>query len=304
MPHNARHRPQPRKPLPKPQRPERRKTRVTAIVGFQCQDALLMCADSEQSIGTEAKSQTRKIDSFGTRGGNVAIGGAGDVDFIEYVKHQLREAMHRDPPTPENAHLWMESFAKDVWNAVVRPCRGFPLEEIPRADFLIGLKLKKEYALYKWERNMIHPVPNTEHVSIGSGRTLSEALLAELGSLFLPTHQMLLYAVRVMLRVKQLAQGCGGKTEAVILLRDIPLTMRPATIQIDRIEYLVETRDRFLLERGIGFISGQTHVGENGPLNEQDNLAEQAELLKRLKSNYEKTVPDLISWYQHHEIRF
>jgi len=304
MPHNLRREPLPRKPDPKAKRPEKRKTRVTAIVGFQCQDALLMCADSEQSIGTESKSQIRKIDSFGTRGGNVAIGGAGDMDFIEYVKHQLRQALHRDPPTPENADLWMESFAKDVWNAVVRPCRGFPLEHIPSADFLIGLKLKKEYSLYKWERNLIHPIPSTEHVSIGSGRTQSEALLADLGSLFLPAHQMLLYAVRVMLRVKQLAQGCGGKTEVVILLRDIPLTMRPATIQIDRIEYLVEMMDRFLLERSIGFISGQIKTGEHGPLNEQENLAEQTEILKRLKASYEKIVPDLISWYQRQEITF
>jgi hypothetical protein len=304
MLHNARHRPLPRKLDPKPTRPETRKTRVTAIVGFQCQDALLMCADSEQSVGTDSKSQIRKIDSFGIGGASVVIGGAGDMDFIEYVKHKLRQNISDEPPTPDNADLWMESFARDVWKAVIRPCRGFPPDDIPAADFLIGLKLKKEYTLYKWERNLVHPVPPTSHTSIGSGRTQSEALLADLGSLYLPAHQMLLYAVRVMLRVKQLAQYCGGKTEAVILLREVPLTMRPATAQIDRIEYLVETMDRFWLDRCVAFISGQKTIGEHGMLNEQDDLAQQAELLRRLKARYEKIVPDLISWYQRHDVSF
>jgi hypothetical protein len=126
--------------------------------------------------------------------------------------------------------------------------------------------------------------------------------MADLGSLFLPVHQMLLYAVRVMLRVKQLAQGCGGKTEAVILLKDGVMTMRPGTIKIDRIEYLVEAMDRFLLDRCVSFISGQT--GEHGTLSEQDDLAEQAESLKKLKARYEQIVPDLISWYRNQEIRF
>jgi hypothetical protein len=62
--------------------------------------------------------------------------------------------------------------------------------------------------------------------------------------------------------------------------------------------------DRFWLGRCVGFISGQKTIGEHGILNEQDDLAEQAELLRRLKARYEKIVPDLISWYQRHEITF
>lgn len=85
MLHNLRHRPLPRKPEPKVKRPEKRKKRVTVIAGFQCTDALLMCADSEQSIGSDSKSQTRKIGCFTTGGIGAAIGGAGDSDFIEYV---------------------------------------------------------------------------------------------------------------------------------------------------------------------------------------------------------------------------
>ncbi|HKR10918.1 MAG TPA: hypothetical protein VJT15_02580 [Pyrinomonadaceae bacterium] len=270
---------------------------MTAIVGFQCSDALLMCADSEQSIGTDSKSQIRKIDSFAIGGAGVAIGGAGDMDLIEYVKHQLEQGLRREIPTPENADAWMESFAKNIWKTVIRPCRGLPPEHIPGADFLIGLQLQGEPTLYKWERNLIHPLPRVSHTSIGSGRVQSEALLADLDSLYLPAHQMLLYAVRVMLRVKQLVQGCGGITEAVLLLND-GLIMRPATRQIGNIENLAESMDRTLLNRGVSLIAGAVHTDV------QTDLDELTDTLKRFRASYEKIVPDLFSWYQKGEIRF
>ena len=91
---------------------------------------------------------------------------------------------------------------------------------------------------------MVHAVPRTSHTSIGSGITQSTSLLADLDPFYLPVHQMLLYAVRAMLRVKQLAQGCGGKTEAVLLMND-GFIMKPATIKIDDIEYLIEELDGF-----------------------------------------------------------
>lgn len=294
MLHNKRHGPLPRKP--KITRPEKRK-RVTIIAGFQCEDALLICADSEQSIGTDSKSQTRKIESFMSRGPGVAIGGAGDGDLIEYVQYELKQRLDRDSPQPDDAEAWLRSFVKDIWNTCIKPYRGFATELVPDASFLIGFQMRGGYRLYKWERNTVWLVPRNTHTSIGIGVIQSEPLLAELQQFYLPAHQMLLYAVRAMLRVKQLVQGCGGKTEAVLLLND-GLIMQPATMQIDAIEYLVEQMDHFLLEHFAGFIAGHTRTDD------QEYLNEQVELLKRFKQRYEKIVPDLISWYRDGEIRF
>jgi hypothetical protein len=230
-------------------------------------------------------------------GAGVAIGGAGDSDLIEYVQYELKQSFDQDAPSPEDADAWLRLFAKDIWNACVRPYRGFATELVPDASFLIGLQMKGGPSLYKWERNTLWPVPKNTHTSIGIGVIQSEPLLAELQQFYLPAHQMLLYAVRAMLRVKQLVQGCGGKTEAVLLLND-GFIMRPATIKIDLIEYLVEEMDHFLLERCVGFIAGHTHTDNQKYLNEQ------VELLKRFKQRYEKIVPDLISWYRDGEIRF
>lgn len=292
MLHNTRHRPPPRKP--EITRHEKRK-RVTVIAGFQCLDALLICADTEQGISqTYSKSQIGKIESFISGGAGIAIGGAGDGDLIAYVQHELKQRFDQSLSSPDAADVWMQSFARDIWNECVEPYRGFATELVPDASFLIGLQMRGVYSLYKWERNTVWPIPRNIHTSIGIGVIQSEPLLAELQDFSLPAHQMLLYAVRAMLRVKQLVQGCGGKTEAVLLLNDGTI-MRPAIIKIDLIEYLVEEMDRFLLKRCAGFIAGHR---------DQEDLNEQTELLKRFKQRYEKIVPDLISWYRDGEIRF
>jgi hypothetical protein len=293
MPHNLRREPLPRKPDPKVKRPEKRKKRVTVIAGFQCRDALLMCADSEQSLPGDSKSQIRKIDSFAAAGFRVAIGGAGDMDLIEHVQYQLKQAFNQNPPSREKVDAWMEGFARNIWDACVVPYSGLASAP-PDADFIIGLQIGGENILYKWERDMIHPVPRTTHTSIGSGIIQSAPLLAALDPFYLPAHQMLLYAVRAMLRVKQLAQGCGGKTEAVLLMNDGFIIM-PATREIDAIEYLVEEMDHFLLDSAVGFIAG--HVNTNV----DTDLSDHAEVLKRFKTNYEKTVPTLFSWYRQRE---
>lgn len=190
----------------------------------------------------------------------------------------------------------MEEFAKEMWDAFVGPYQGLMCEP-PGADFLIGLQTRGDPVLYKWERDMIHPLPKGTHTSIGSGLVQSAPLLADLDSFYFPAHHMLLYAVRVMLRVKRLVQGCGGNTEAVLLMND-GFIMKPATIQIERIEHLVEGMDRFFLESSMGFIAGHR---ETDP---QEDLNKQTESLKQFKQRYEKIVPDLFSWYEKGEIRF
>lgn len=57
--------------------------------------------------------------------------------------------------------------------------------------------------------------------------------------------------------------------------------------------------DNFLLDPGAGFVAGHMKMGD-----QEDHLNELAELLKRFKTQYEKTVPDLFSWYRDGEIRF
>lgn len=271
----------------KPQRLGKRK-RVTIIASFQCTDGLLMCADSEQATTSESKSQMRKIQKFNLPPhGYVAVGGAGDDgNIIDYIQYELFKKLGSNCPQWEEADSWLQGFATDMWNTCIRPYRGFAYQLVPSISFLIGLQMHGSYRLYKWERNFVYEIPRNQHASIGIGIAQSESLLNDLQFTF-PAKQMLFYAVRMMLRVKQLVQGCGGKTEVIFLGND-GIVVIPATTNIDAIEYLAEEADNFLIEKVLQFVCSPAKPDEDA------ELKQQLDDLRRFKAQYERLVPKFL----------
>src|SRR6185369_5277601 len=123
MPHNLRREPLPRKPDPEPARLRKRK-RVTIIAAFQCRDGLLMCADSEQGIGDQIKSQTRKIRLFKASRYSVGIGGSGDGSLIDYIQYELRQRIALERPEWKSVDSWLRAFSVDMWRTCIGPYRG------------------------------------------------------------------------------------------------------------------------------------------------------------------------------------
>jgi len=283
MLHNARHEPLPRKPDPEPARLRKRK-RVTIIAAFQCTDGLLMCADSEQTLSSESKSQMRKIFISGHSFGKVAIGAAGDGSLIDYVQQRLHRNLTHNHPTLETFEGWLVNEAYQIFELYVQPYGAFPDGYIPEMEMLIGLQMNGQHRLYKWERNFVYPIPLTSHTSIGIGTLQSEHLISQY-PYHLTGRETLLYAVRIMLRVKQLVQGCGGKTEVAFLGDDGIRTTLP-TSYIDAIEYLVEDMDGSLFGQGIGFISTPSSPGLDEVM-----LNTLIDHLKHYKAKYEEIFP-------------
>lgn len=283
MLHNLRHEPPSHKPRPKPSRLGKRK-RVTIIAAFQCSDGLLMCADSEQTISVESKSQTRKIFASRYDFGSVAIGGAGDASLIEYVQQRLHRDLTFNPPTLATFESSLVTYADDVFDKQIRPYATFPSNYIPEFELLIGLQMNGEYRLYRWERNFVYHVPSG-HTSIGIGTLQSESLMGNQQLLWLPANQMLFSALRMMLRVKQLVQGCGGKTEVLCLSNDGSLISLP-TRYIDAIEHLVDEVDMALFLGPLAFVAGHRWNDEG----EEVELKAEADSLKRFKAKYEKLI--------------
>ena len=64
--------------------------RVTAIVGFNYLDGVLMLADTEESLGEGAKSECDKLYRFSFPGGTVIAGGAGDSHLIDCANQEMQ----------------------------------------------------------------------------------------------------------------------------------------------------------------------------------------------------------------------
>jgi hypothetical protein len=246
--------PCPKIPFPNPARLHRRK-RVTIIAGFQCVDGIILCADTEQGYGSTSsnKSQTRKARLFPFPGGFLAIAGAGDGGLIDYTILSLVRHLGTTQYDLANLESVLNEYARRIFREHIRPYAGFPLDYVPDISFLIAVQTGGQCRLFKWERNYCYAVPPMTHTSIGIGMIQSEQLISE-QQFFLPIEQMLLYAVRLMNRVKKLVQGCGGKTEVFSLHAD-GRANGYGILTVDAIESLTDEIDNFYLEHALAFVA-------------------------------------------------
>jgi hypothetical protein len=177
-----------------------------------------MCSDTEQSLAEISKSQVRKVPVLVLGKATVAIGGAGDGDLIDFVTQDLTKYLLREDFDIHSIEGVLDAYAKKIFRDNILPYSGFHHSRVPDANFLIAVAVNGNSKLFKWERNYSYAVPPMHHTSIGIGVLQSEQLLSEI-QFHYPSDWMLFFAVRMMQKVKQLVQGCGGKTEIAFLLR-------------------------------------------------------------------------------------
>src|SRR5687768_17604375 len=88
MPHNTRHTPLPRKPHPKITR-RRKRRRVTLIAAFRCDDGLVLCADSLETLDG-VPVPVRKLEPLDCGAYWLAVGGSGNGDLIDGFNESLQ----------------------------------------------------------------------------------------------------------------------------------------------------------------------------------------------------------------------
>jgi hypothetical protein len=193
------------------------------------------------------------------------------------IKLLIRE-LAANPPDWNSFESILKEYATAVFRAHIKPYAKFDPDYIPRIEFLIALRHGDGLRLYRWDNDIAYELTGLRHSSIGVGTLQSESLIDQV-QFYMSADQMLFFAVRVMLRVKQLVQGCGGKTEVSFLRRD-GTVRRFQTAVIDALENLIEDADRFLSEGVLGFISSDAR-----PENE-NALSVYMEPLRQFRDRY------------------
>jgi hypothetical protein len=281
--------PRPFSPYSNPPRLHRRK-RVTIIAGFQCTDGMLLCADTEQSLGNETKSQAHKIQVLHLENLKAAVGGSGDAPLCEFVTRGIFERLTHCKNNLDEIEDELKAYCRKIFTENMRVWRGFPKEFIPEVSFLIAIASSKGSRMFKWENNLLSPLHPQQHSSIGVGVLQSETLIQDI-QFYYPSRQMLFFAVRMMQKVKQLVQGCGGKTEVVFLNQGGKLTWRPGIFKIDEIEHVSAMADEFLNYYALSFISGV--VDQNLP-NDDSVFRTHKEAMLNLRKEYLELLPSVI----------
>ncbi len=198
------------KPLPLPY--VKRLPRVkwmTAIVGLNCTDGVLLLADTEETISQESKAECDKLSILQFPHGRMLLGGAGTAHFIHYAEQAIqREFLQTARNWPEIL-VDVNGLYKKINKETLGFYKGFAREYIPDGiDLLTAINADGQTVLFCWENASVVAVEPRAHASIGCGIYQTHALLRDL-NLRMGADGMLFYGVRLMRQAKRGVVGVG-----------------------------------------------------------------------------------------------
>ena len=261
---------------------------MTAIAGFQCPDGILLCADSEETLSSDSKSQARKIKFLSLGSIRVLIGDAGTSSLIEYSTQELIKRLINKNWNWDSIEVELQHHAKQIFRENIRPYAVYPRDDRPEIQSLIAVQTDQECRLFKWTNNFVMEVPRHSHTSIGFGIIQSERLITAY-SFYLPFEQMLFFAVRIMKEVKETVRDCGGNTE-VRVLRNDGTSILYSTKDIHEVEYLSQGIDDVFSEHVLTFICNPADLSETAT-NQQLKMI--SDVVASFRRNY-KSLPILL----------
>lgn len=206
-------------------RKNRKKTRVTIVVGIICKDAIVLACDSQTTEGAAKRTDTTKISALECSGGGVLIAEAGDCTLsgkvVESLAVQLKSSVIDDYRKPADmAQDTVAAMKRDLsrlnnWESLPEMTQNY-LDENPFSLMLAYYHQTKPY-LY-----VLNSVPGFAtmakgFVAIGCGATVGEFILGRAGVTEMDTGDALTAAIYTVEEVKRVDIYCGGPTKAAVL---------------------------------------------------------------------------------------
>lgn len=253
------------RPRPKPERLPRRKA-VTIAAGLLCDDGVVICADTEETITEERKYKTDKItvaqeyvsENMVLRyifpavqsvvpqvrekklQWSIAITGAGHSDWVQaYIQGMTRDVFPKISEKPTCGAF--ESLLKDHTQCFFdKYLKGYAenSEQRPQACMIIALSFGgMEGAMYRTNANVVIRGEWHPHISVGIGAPLFQHLADDLIKSSYSMKQNAAIATYIMNRVKTDVPSCGGNTHIVMIGQDGTVETIP-TRRIKELEIL------------------------------------------------------------------
>ena len=270
---------------------------MTAIVGFNCLNGVMMMSDTEETTSGFTKSSCDKLYRFIFPLGTVITGGAGNAHLIDCANQELQQTLASGFSMLDSSSLDGEAVRK----ALNEFAAGFYTQTAardPNAAFemLIAVNIsKKQTLLFRWIGNRVLYIRPDRHDVIGSGAIQIHPMLEDFQ--LTPTADVALFCgVRMMFYAKRIIQGVGGKTEAVVLLND-GASLFYGTINTEKIEKLVQNFDDYLLKFVYTSVS---HMGREFPEETENNItqgfANVPDVLKSFRDKYREILDNPDRW--------
>lgn len=264
---------------------------VTIIAGFQCVDGVVLCADTQETIGGLSKLNVPKLrcepPNFAVGFGfpsdlAVAFCGAGSGPFIDKLVDRAWEEA-RQGADFDDACLRIEGSIKEVYREygqIYQP--GF----VPEAELIYGVRMDERSGLFQ----AVGPLVNEKsgYVSGGMGCYLANFLASRMHGSHLSVRQGIIIAAFVLFQTKEHVDGCGGESH-IAVLRDRATSGKVDSKRVESLTSLLAQADR-----SVGEIL--VHCADLG-LSKNDFLSKSVEIVELLETVREHEVGQLKEHY-------
>jgi 20S proteasome alpha/beta subunit len=184
---------------------------VTIVAGFRFNGGVILCADTQETIGEYSKSWTPKLvvkptpwyanDSPDDL--MIAFGGAGDGPFTDKIIDRAWE----DVQTATSYDEACNQIEQSIKNTHREYGQIFQNGYLPDVELVYGVKMHGHSKLFKSSGPLVKEV---DYAAAGIGMHLANFLTDRLHQRYLPGPQAVILAAYVLFQCIEHVDGCGG----------------------------------------------------------------------------------------------
>jgi hypothetical protein len=190
---------------------------VTIAAGFRCNEGIVLCADTQETISGYIKGYSGKIVTHFFGAGHVSIAGSGTTDYIKMANDKLVENLSglNDFKSIKDQ---VENNLITFFDVHLSRWAGFPDNERPNIELLLAISAYSGgFGLFHWSGTAFH---QTHGKAIGAGILLANSMMQEYCGGNLTLGELTNLAIFVLHKVKNNVDACGGNTHMVLIKKD------------------------------------------------------------------------------------
>jgi hypothetical protein len=190
---------------------------VTIIAGFKCYEGIVICADTQETIGPSKRSVPKlRFEPAGSprQGNDLAVAFCGSGDSGPFIDKLIQNAWE-DGQLGTNVDEVCEEIEKSIKLTYKDFGKIYQPGYCPTADLIYGVKMKSTCRLFIANGPIVNEKP--EYDSFGVGQYMADFLASRMYAHHLNLRQCAILAAYVLFQAKEHVDGCGGESHIAVL---------------------------------------------------------------------------------------
>ncbi len=237
----------PKPPVSKPKRlPERRV--VTIVAGFKCYEGVVLCADTQETIGELSKRHIPKLifepkDHYGKtqalRPDDLAVCFCGAANNGPFVDKLVQNAWE-DAQVGTNLDEVCTIIEASIERTYKKYAGIYQTGYCPSADLIYGVKMFKASKLFAASGPVV--TEQTRYTTGGGGYYMADFLAGRMYEKHLSLRQCVILAAYILFEAKEHVDGCGGESH-IAVIRNMGVSGQVNSVNIESLNRMLSESD-------------------------------------------------------------